>query len=78
MPAVHPFNPLRYLRLAINLDARPEVVSTIIDELYTQGLDPANPAVWDRVLRGVVQSAVARAIDSPQIKARLRSNTEAR
>ena len=76
MPAVHPFNPLRYLRLAISLDVRPEVVSTIFDELYTQGLDPSNPAVWDRVLRGVAKSAAVRAIDSPEIKARLRSNTD--
>ena len=76
MPAVHPFNPLRYLRLAISLDARPEVVSTIFDALYTQGINPESPAVWDRVLCGIGESAGTKAIDSPEIKARLRSNTE--
>jgi 2-hydroxychromene-2-carboxylate isomerase len=76
MPTVHPFNPLRYLRLAISLHARPEVVSAIFDALYTQGIDPESPTVWDRVLSGVGKSAGAKAIDSPEIKARLRSNTE--
>jgi 2-hydroxychromene-2-carboxylate isomerase len=76
MPAVHPFNPLRYLRLAISLDARPGVVSAIFDALYTQGSDPESPAVWDGVLRDVGKSTGAKAIDSPEIKARLRFNTE--
>ena len=33
MPAVHPFNPLRYLRLIIALGATGQVVSAVFDQL---------------------------------------------
>ena len=40
MPAVHPFNPIRYLRLILACGGTPQVVSSVFDVLYTDGADP--------------------------------------
>jgi 2-hydroxychromene-2-carboxylate isomerase len=45
MPAAHPFNSLPYLRLAIAADNSAEAVQAIFKQLWTTGVDPADPSV---------------------------------
>lgn len=75
MPAVHPFNPLRYLRLILGLDTRPEVVSTVFDAIFTTGVNPEADAVWEGVLTTLHTTADACGVNSPAIKEQLRENT---
>jgi 2-hydroxychromene-2-carboxylate isomerase len=43
LPAVHPFNPLPYLRLAIAAGNTPQVIQRIFEALWTTGTDPGDP-----------------------------------
>lgn len=77
MPAVHPFNPLRYLRLIIALGATGQVVSAVFDQLYTTGCDPDGGQAWHDLLArlGLAEADATRLIDTPEVKARLKDNT---
>jgi 2-hydroxychromene-2-carboxylate isomerase len=44
LPAVHPFNPLPYLRLSIAAGNSAFAVRTIFDGLWTSGVDPGDSA----------------------------------
>lgn len=44
-PAVHPFNPLPYLRLCVAAGTTPQAVRVIFDALWTTGCDPAEASV---------------------------------
>ena len=46
MPPVHPFNPIRYLRLIIALGSSRVVASAVFDSLYREGADPDDPRIW--------------------------------
>jgi 2-hydroxychromene-2-carboxylate isomerase len=76
MPAVHPFNPLRYLRLVLGTDLGPEFVSQVFDALFTQGGDPESAEVWESACKNLGGRAASGAIDSPEVKARLKANTD--
>lgn len=43
LPAVHPFNPLPYLRLAIAAGNTPPAILRIFQALWTTGADPGEP-----------------------------------
>ncbi len=75
MPATHPFNPLRYLRLILALGATPQAVSAVFDQLYASGCDPDSEAAWQATLERLGASEAHLRLDSPKIKARLRENT---
>ncbi len=76
MPAVHPFNPLRYLRLIIALGSTATVVSTVVDALFTTGDDPDDPATFERLaLRLGLSDPQSGA--APAVKQALRENTDA-
>jgi 2-hydroxychromene-2-carboxylate isomerase len=77
MPSVHPFNPLRYLRLILALGDKPEVVSAVFEQLYTTGCDPEDAPAWQSVLErlGLSEAEAARRMDDPEVKLRLRENT---
>ncbi|MCB1918152.1 MAG: DsbA family protein [Rhodocyclaceae bacterium] len=75
MPAVHPFNPLRYLRLIVALGSTPAVVSAVFDALYTSGCDPESPEAWQGVLERLQVDASALKLDAPEVKSRLKDNT---
>ncbi|MFC3374673.1 2-hydroxychromene-2-carboxylate isomerase [Rugamonas sp. CCM 8940] len=77
MPSVHPFNPLRYLRLMLALGTTPEVVSVVFEQLYTTGCDPDSAQAWQAMLDrlGVTEAEAALRMDAAEIKARLRENT---
>src|SRR5262245_47855388 len=75
IPAVHPFNPLRYLRLIVGLDGKPDIVSAVLDALYTSGVDPESDAVWENLLSKLGVTAAASGMHMPAVKDRLRNNT---
>ena len=77
MPAVHPFNPIRYLRLILACGGTPQVVSSVFDVLYTDGADPESEATWRSVLTRLGLEREPPDIGAPHIKAALRQNTEA-
>jgi 2-hydroxychromene-2-carboxylate isomerase len=53
MPATHPFNPLPYLRLAIAAGNTRHAIETIFTQLWTTGVDPADPAVVDALAKSL-------------------------
>ncbi len=75
MPSVHPFNPLRYLRLILALDAKAEVVSEVFAQLYTTGCDPDSEQGWLGMLDRLGVNESSLRLDDPAIKARLKENT---
>jgi 2-hydroxychromene-2-carboxylate isomerase len=77
MPSVHPFNPLRYLRLVLALETRPEAVSAVFEQLYTTGCDPDSETAWQAMLARVDLTGAEAALrmGTAEIKARLRDNT---
>ncbi|MBL8454509.1 MAG: DsbA family protein [Zoogloea sp.] len=75
MPSVHPFNPLRYLRLILALDAKSEAVSAIFDQLYTTGCNPDSDEAWRDTLERLGMSEAELDLSAPEIKARLKDNT---
>jgi 2-hydroxychromene-2-carboxylate isomerase len=77
MPSVHPFNPLRYLRLILVLGSKPEVVSHVFDQLFTTGCDPDSEPAWLELHRRIGVAPGSLDVDAPEVKARLRNNTTA-
>lgn len=73
-PAAHPFNPLHHLRLAIACSAKPDAVRRIFDAIWTTGADAADPARFAALLSEF--GLKAEDLEKPEIKNRLRSNTE--
>jgi 2-hydroxychromene-2-carboxylate isomerase len=50
MPDSHPFNPIKALRLTIALGCTVEVINTIFDAIWVDGLLPENEADWKEIL----------------------------
>jgi 2-hydroxychromene-2-carboxylate isomerase len=74
-PAAHPFNPLHHLRLAIACGSKPEAVLRIFDHVWTTGADATDPARFVVLLEEF--GLGAEYLETPEIKNKLRSNTEA-
>ena len=75
-PDVHPFNPLRALRLAIALDTEPAVVGAIFEFIFAEGRDIQNDDDW-RELAGRLELDDPDALVARQeVKDALRENTE--
>ncbi|GAB3625322.1 2-hydroxychromene-2-carboxylate isomerase [Pandoraea terrae] len=77
MPPVHPFHPIRILRLAVALGATFDVVQTIFRFIWREGRDVVSPDGWrDLCTRLGAEDADAR-VEDPAVKQALRANTEA-
>lgn len=75
-PAVHPFNPLPLLRLAVAADADPEVIRRIFRFVWRDGRLGDLPIEWaELTTRLGIPDAVDR-IASAEVKDALRRNTE--
>jgi 2-hydroxychromene-2-carboxylate isomerase len=76
MPPAHPFNPVSALRLIVAAGSDRRAVGVVLDAVFRDGRDVADPAVMAELARtlgiGDPQAALARA----EVKDRLRSNTE--
>jgi 2-hydroxychromene-2-carboxylate isomerase len=73
-PAVHPFNPLPYLRLAIAAGNTPPAIRRIFEALWTTGVDPADERAFAALARSLSIDP-ARLADQA-IKDTLRLETE--
>lgn len=73
-PARHPFNPLPLLRAAIASGCGREAVERLFRYVWREGALPDEPA-FSRLLAAL--GVAPEALDSPQVKARLRANGEA-
>lgn len=75
-PEVHPFNPLRALRLAIALGTEPAVIGAIFEFIFAEGRDIQKDDEW-RLLTERLEIDEADAMVSRQeVKDELRANTE--
>ena len=75
-PPEHPFNPLGLLRLTIAADASPDVVRGIFHFIWRDGRLADNPIEWAELIDVLGLREAAAQIDTPEVKQRLRSNTE--
>ena len=75
-PSVHPFNPLRPLRLCIALGTEPAVIGAIFEFIFAEGRDVQDDDEW-RALSARLEVDDADGLTSrPEVKDALRANTE--
>lgn len=75
-PPLHPFNPLKPLRLAIALGCGQSVVETIMKFIWAEGRDTDNPAHWRELCERLHVADGDEAIADPGVKSALRRNCE--
>jgi 2-hydroxychromene-2-carboxylate isomerase len=75
MPPAHPFNPLKALRLAIALDARPAAIDAIFTYLWRDGRALDDEVAWNGLLDNLGVDVARRIDEAPAVKSRLRQNT---
>jgi 2-hydroxychromene-2-carboxylate isomerase len=71
-PALHPFNPLQHLRLALAAGCAPQAVRKIFDFIWTTGEDASDPARFSSLCEQLGTDPSKH----PQVKDALRKNTE--
>jgi 2-hydroxychromene-2-carboxylate isomerase len=76
MPAAHPFNPIKYLRLILALNSAPAVISAVFRTLFATGLDPAEPLTWTTLMEELGIDDSEKLINAPEVKEKLRANTD--
>jgi len=75
MPPAHPFNPLAALRLIIAAGSDQRAVGTVLDAVYREGRDVADPGVIAELARELGVADPQAALADTTIKQRLRDNT---
>jgi 2-hydroxychromene-2-carboxylate isomerase len=75
-PAVHPFNPLPLLRLAIAADCDPDAVRRIFRFVWRDGRIGDLPIEWAELMSELELPDAATRIDTPEVKDALRRNTD--
>lgn len=75
-PPAHPFNPIAALRLIVALDSREDAVDAVFDAAFGDGRDISAIDVLEEIGQGLGVSDVAGLIGTPEVKQRLRENTE--
>ncbi|MDQ6916473.1 MAG: 2-hydroxychromene-2-carboxylate isomerase [Pseudomonadota bacterium] len=75
-PAVHPFNPLPLLRLAIAADCEPAAVRRIFRFVWRDGRLGDLPIEWAELMSELDMPDAAREIASPEVKDALRKSTD--
>jgi len=76
-PPAHPFNPIAALRLIVALDASEAAVDALFDAAFRDGRDIADPATLAEIGNALGLTDVATAIARPEVKQRLRANSDA-
>jgi len=76
MPPAHPFNSLAAQRLIIAAGNTERAVATVLDAVFREGRDVADPAVIADLARRVGVPDPQTALVDPAVKQRLRENTE--
>ncbi len=75
-PPAHPFNPIAALRLSIALETSDAAIDAIFDAAYCDGRDISDMAVLTDIGAALGIDDVATAISRPEVKQRLRANTD--
>jgi 2-hydroxychromene-2-carboxylate isomerase len=75
-PPVHPFNPLRALRVLCALGAEPGAVRRVMDYVWREGHDPNEDGAWEELCQDLGIDRVNRQGDAAAAKAALRRNTD--
>jgi 2-hydroxychromene-2-carboxylate isomerase len=75
MPPAHPFNPLAALRLIIAAGSDRRAAGTVLDAVFREGRDVADPAVIAALARELGVADVQAALGDTTVKQRLRDNT---
>jgi 2-hydroxychromene-2-carboxylate isomerase len=73
LPALHPFNPLHHLRLAIAAGTTHEAVDEIFDAIWTTGEDASDAVRFTALAQKL---GVVDRLNAPEVKDALRKNTE--
>jgi 2-hydroxychromene-2-carboxylate isomerase len=76
MPEAHPFNPLKLLRLAIDLKVERSVVARLFDFVWRDGFVPDNAGAWARLLEELGLPPAPAGLDSAAVKSALKTNTD--
>lgn len=76
-PPVHPFNPLKLLRLNIALGDSPEVTDRLFRFVWSEGKSSEDPKAWNALLEeyGLSEAQVDERINDPGVKRQLLENT---
>ena len=75
-PSVHPFNPLRSLRLSIALGTEPAVIGAIYEFIFAEGRDVQDDAEWRALAARLEVDDPDGLVSRPEVKDALRQNTE--
>jgi len=75
MPPAHPFNPLPALRLIIAAGSDRRAAGIVLDAVFREGRDMADPAVIAALARELGVADVQAALGDTTLKQRLRDNT---
>jgi 2-hydroxychromene-2-carboxylate isomerase len=75
-PSVHPFNPLRALRLCIALGTEPAVIGAIFEFIYAEGRDTQSDKDWNELAARLEVDDPDALIASAEVKSTLRANTQ--
>jgi 2-hydroxychromene-2-carboxylate isomerase len=75
LPPAHPFNPLAALRLIIAAGSTRRAVGTVLDAVFRDGRDVADPGVIAELAGTLGIADAAAALADPAVKQQLRDNT---
>jgi len=75
-PQIHPFNPLRALRLCIALGTEPAVVGAIFEFIYAEGRDISADEDWSALAQRLHVDDADALASQPEVKNALRENTQ--
>ena len=77
LPPEHPFNPLKLLRLCIALGSDIGSIQRLFRFVWAEGGSVDNAQQWNALLQELGIDDGEAMINAPEVKARLRENTEA-
>ena len=75
-PPTHPFNPLPALRLIVAAGGGRRASGVVLDAIFRDGRDVNDAAVLAELARGLGIADAGAALADPQVKQRLRANTD--
>ncbi|GMQ77452.1 MAG: 2-hydroxychromene-2-carboxylate isomerase [Gammaproteobacteria bacterium] len=75
-PPVHPFNPLRALRLSIALGTEPAIIGAIFEFIFAEGRDIQSDDEWKVLAARLEVDDPDALVAQPEVKSALRENTE--
>ena len=75
-PHIHPFNPLRPLRLCIALGTEPAIIGAIFEFIFAEGRDIQDDGEWRALAARLELDDADALIAQPEVKDALRANTD--